>query len=263
MHILITRPEPDATEMQKMLSIRGISSDVAPLLEITIEPPPAALAREASALVVTSRNGLRALARLPALAEHLHRPLLVVGSGTGAAARELGFTDVTVGPATAKDLVPIIISAWREKIAPSMATPGPVLHLAGDKISFDLSPPLAAAGIPFRRATVYHSKPSDRLPDRVVSCLDRSGYDAIVLMSPLTAETFVDLVRKTGMAAAAKQPTYLCLSKGIAAIAATLGAQKLRLAAKPNIEEMLALISELAALSPRLSPPGDESDTPD
>lgn len=273
MHLLITRPEPDASAMRASLEPDGITADVAPLLDIQVDVPDAALLASASALVVTSRNGLRALEASPLLAELKDRPLLVVGRGTGAAARALGFADVTVGPATAKDLVPLIIAAWREKIAPASGStsmqsggargkeiPGPVVHLSGDKISFDLSPVLSEQGIPFRRDTVYRSRPADGLPRAVVETLRQAGYDAVVLMSPLTADTYVELVRENGLGEGARKAVYLCLSNGIAERLAPLRAERVKIAAKPNIEEMLALIRGTAAQSATMSPPEDKSD---
>ena len=259
MHLLITRPEPDATAMRETLQAEGLSADVAPLLEIAVNMPDATLLKRASALVVTSRNGLRALEGFPGLTDLLARPLLVVGRATGVAARDLGFQDVSVGPATAKDLVPLIIAAWRNKILPAShaaklpeiaaGMPGPVVHLSGDKISFDLAPPLAQAGIPLERTTVYSSQPAQQLPQNVAETLARSGYDAVILMSPLTADTYIDLVLERGLTAGARKAEYLCLSRGISERLVRLGAGKLKIARKPNIEEMVALIRETAAQS--------------
>lgn len=262
MHLLITRPEPDASAMREMLEAEGITSDVAPLLEIRIDVPDAALLAQACAIVVTSRNGLRALEVSPLLPGLLSRPLLVVGRGSGEAAREIGFRDVTVGPATAKDLVPLIVAAWREKIMPSSgaAERGIVVHLSGDKISFDLGPPLAAAGIPFARDTVYRSRAAAQLPAAVAETLRLGGYDGVVLMSPLTADTYVHLVLANGLADAARGAACLCLSQGIADRLVPLQVQQVKVTTKPNIEEMLALIRDLAAQSPAMSPPGVKCD---
>lgn len=268
MHILVTRPEPDASQMRALLMAQGHTADIAPLLDITVTAPDEQSLAGISALVVTSRNGLRALERSEGLARLLPLPLLVVGRGTGAAARAMGFADVTVGPATAKDLVPLIIAAWRDKIlpaccAPDAGLPGPVLHVAGDKISFDLIPPLAEAGIPLRRVTVYHSSPATRLPDAVKRCIAGRGYDGVLLMSPLSAQTYIHLVADAGLSEPARDVAYLCLSKGIADILAVLGTPRVLIAAKPNVEEMVVLVRNLAAQSAPLSPPGVENDNID
>jgi uroporphyrinogen-III synthase len=43
MHLLITRPEPDASAMRDMLDEEGVTADVAPLLEIAVDVPDAAM----------------------------------------------------------------------------------------------------------------------------------------------------------------------------------------------------------------------------
>ncbi|MCB1522149.1 MAG: uroporphyrinogen-III synthase [Hyphomicrobiaceae bacterium] len=241
----MTRPEPDASEMRDRLAGMGHTADVAPLLQISLTPPPAAAFEGVTGLVVTSRNGLRALATSQALPGLLALPLYVVGRATGAAARELGFADVTVGPATAKDLVSIIVGAKGTVTVGD--GPRRLLHLSGDKISFDLVPPLAEEGVQLDRITVYRSQTADAMADAVIAALREGRYDAVVLMSPLTAETFVHLVLREGLAEAAAVPAYLCLSRGIADVIRRLSPAKVMVAARPVAEDVLALVHDLAS----------------
>ncbi|MGD9783497.1 MAG: uroporphyrinogen-III synthase [Hyphomicrobiaceae bacterium] len=251
MHILVTRPEPDASQMRAQIEAMGHSADVAPLLVITVDAPSDAALQGRDGLVVTSRNGLRALERASDLRALLGRPLFVVGRGTAAAARALGFKDVIIGPATAKDLVPLIVDRMKGAHGTRGIAPREVnlLHLSGDKISFDLVPPLAEHGLRLDRATVYRSQPADRLLPEVQGALSRGRYDGVVLMSPLTAETFVHLVEREGLADAAAHPAYLCLSAGIAERVDGLKPGRVLVAPKPTAEDMLALVGQLAALS--------------
>lgn len=253
MHVLITRPEPDASEMRDALAREGHTADVAPLLAIELVPPPADAFAGIGGLVITSRNGLRAIASSPALPSLLHLPTFVVGSGTAQAARELGFCNVMLGPAAAKDLVPVITAAMPRATggAPPAA---PLLHVSGDKLSFDLAPPLAAAGIGLRRIIVYRSVPAAELPAEVLLRIGRRAYDAVVLMSPVTAQTYLHHVGVNGLIDAARHPTYLCLSHGIAQSLTPLGGSNVRVASKPNIEEAVALVRQLAAELERRSP---------
>ncbi len=246
MHLLITRPEPDATEMREALVHEGHSADISPLLEIELLPPPREVFDGIGGLVVTSRNGLRALATSPVLKELLGRPLFVVGTGTARAARDLGFASVTLGPAAAKDLLPVILEAW-PRLAREKGLAGPLLHVSGDKLSFDLAPPLAEAGIALERQIVYRSHIAESLTPEALDGLRREAYDAVVLMSPATAEAYLHVVAVNGLSAAATHPTYLCLSKGIAKCLEPLGGARVKVAARPNIEETVALVRELAA----------------
>ena len=253
MHVLITRPEPDASEMREALAREGHTADVAPLLEIALEPPPADVFEGIAGLVVTSRNGLRAIAASPALPKLLHLPLFVVGSGTAKTARELGFTDVMLGPAAAKDLLPVILEGF-PRLAMAKGLAGDLLHVSGDKLSFDLAPPLQEHGITLRRRIVYRSVPASGLAPEVLAQLKRRAYDAVVLMSPVTAQTYLHHVGVNGLTEAARHPAYLCLSGGIAQSLTPLGAVRVRVAAKPNIEEAVALVRHLAEELERRSP---------
>lgn len=247
MHLLITRPEPDASEMREVLVREGHSADVSPLLDIVLQEPPQEAFDGIGGLVVTSRNGLRAITGSQALPRLLDLPLFVVGSGTERAARQLGFKSVTLGPAAAKDLVPVILEAWPRLAREAGAEGRPLLHVSGDKLSFDLAPPLAAAGIALRRSIVYRSELASSLSPAALDGLARRRYDAVVLMSPATAETYLHIVEVNGLSEAALHPTYLCLSSAIAACLSPLGSLRTRVAARPRIEETVALVRELAA----------------
>lgn len=255
MHLLITRPEPDASEMRDMLLREGHSADISPLLDIELLPPARDVFDGIAGLVVTSRNGLRAIATSPMLADLLQRPLFVVGSGTARSAGELGFASVTLGPAAAKDLLPVIVDAWPRMAADrGLPQSGPLLHVSGDKLSFDLAPPLAEAGIVLRRSIVYRSNVATTLSEVALAALAEGRYDAIVLMSPATAHSYLHIVEVNGLSAAAARPTYLCLSRAIAACLSALGDVGVAIAARPTIEETVALVRELAAQSGAKSP---------
>src|SRR2546428_158157 len=62
MHVLVTRPEPDAAELKAALEVLGHEVSVEPLLAIQSLPIPATAFEDARGLIATSRNGLRALA---------------------------------------------------------------------------------------------------------------------------------------------------------------------------------------------------------
>ena len=103
MRLLVTRPEPDATRQAEILAAHGHEPVVAPLL--LIEPATDVILDlgGAQALIVTSRNALRALSSHPDLALSLRLPFFAVGEATAKAATDLGFAKVTAGPGTGED----------------------------------------------------------------------------------------------------------------------------------------------------------------
>ena len=88
MRLLITRPQPDADELAAELERRGHRCLVAPLMTIvpTVSDLPLG---GVQALLLTSRNGVRALAAASARRDV---PVLAVGPGTAAAAEDAGFS---------------------------------------------------------------------------------------------------------------------------------------------------------------------------
>ena len=131
MHLLITRPEPDADAFRARLEALGHQVTSEPLLTIEHLPIAADALGDVAGLVVTSRNGLRALAASPAMATARQLPIIAVGPGTAALARELGFTRITEGSGTATELVPVIADAAR-------ALHGTLTHVRGEQVAVDL-----------------------------------------------------------------------------------------------------------------------------
>ena len=240
MRVLITRPEPDASELAAQLLAIGVDATPAPLLSIVPEPiEPMALAG-ASGLVATSRNGLQALGQSEALASALKLPVFTVGPATTALAESLGFATVIPGPGTAGGLV-ATITAHRAQLGP-----GPLCHLAGDRLAFDLSAALARFGIVLKAVPAYRSYTATGLPPAVVEDLTAGRYDAVVLMSPRTAEVWQRLAGEAGIENCLGQLTHVCLS---AAVADKLHSSKLKIAVAqgPNGQEIVSLVARLAA----------------
>ncbi len=124
MHLLLTRPEsgPDAVALHAALLAAGHRITHAPLLSVVLTGPMPSL-DGVQALIATSRNGLKAVAPIPAAA--LGLPLFAVGPATGALGRVLGFRKVIEGPGTGRALVDII----RSEAAPAAYCLAPLARL--------------------------------------------------------------------------------------------------------------------------------------
>lgn len=239
MRILVTRPEPDAAEQAVKLSALGHEPVLAPLLRIELLAPTIDLAG-AQAIVVTSRNALRAFASHPALETALRLPLLAVGEVTASAAKELGFADVRHGPGTGAELAQMIAEDFD-------AGTGAILYLSGETLAFDLQSALAEQGFDMRRSILYRSLPASDLPPEVLPLLQDGELDGVVLMSPRTASTFSALIRRSG--ANAERLICYCLSEAVAQALRPLRTG-IQVAQQPNEDEVLALIDASRASSP-------------
>ncbi len=239
MHLLVTRPESDAREVSSRLETMGHRVSLAPLLAAEFDDPEPIRLDGVQALVATSRNALRALAQSPALEAALRLPLFAVGPATGEAARQAGFSRVVEGPAAAADLVAVIAAAARPG-------DGPLLHVSGDTLAFDMEGALAGRGFELRRAILYRMRPASALPPAVADAIRAGTVHGVLLVSPRTAATFVRLVGDAGLAEPARRLAYFCMSRAVAEALDPLGPTHVNVAGQPNLEEMLALIARLA-----------------
>jgi uroporphyrinogen-III synthase len=234
MRLLVTRPEPDAMRQVERLAARGHEAVLAPLLAIETATEMPLELNGAQALIVTSRNALRALATHRELAASLQLPLFAVGEATAKAAAELGFTRVTSGPGTGEGLAQLIADA----LDPDA---GALVHLAGKTVAFDLKSALQAKGFTLRQPVLYRAVAATRLPESVLTLLNEGKLDGVILMSPRTAAIFAALVvRHEALTQASRLDCY-CLSAAVAQAVEPLKARTI-VAARPSEEDILALL---------------------
>ncbi|HXE00745.1 MAG TPA: uroporphyrinogen-III synthase [Hyphomicrobium sp.] len=243
MHVLITRPEGDGEALKAQIEQLGCRATLAPLISIVSEAIPLSAIAGATALIVTSRNALKALAASPALGAAMALPLYAVGPGTAALARDLGFKDIREGPGTGAELVPILSADGRR-------TGGTFVHLAGNVLAFDLKTALEGEGVTVKTVTAYRAVAAENLSPAVTEALQNQTIDAVILMSPRTAEAWARIAGEVLTPAVLSGMNHLCLSEAVAGVLrAQLAAGNISVAAGPNLEEMLALVKRLAAHS--------------
>lgn len=242
MHLLLTRPEggPERDGLHVALEAAGHRVTSVPLLTVVFKntmPPLDGV----QGLIVTSRNGLRAVAAgvIPDAAFGL--PLFAVGPGTGAYARDLGFRHVIEGPGTGRELAEVIrASAQPDK--------GALVHLAAERLAFDLKAALAADGFDVVAHVVYATEPATSFPPAAVQNFQAGAFDGVVLMSPRTARVYVTLIAQAGLNGAARRLAHFCLSDAVAQELRALGSvNNVAVARLPHSQEMLALIAREAS----------------
>ena len=237
MRIIVTRPQPEASRLKEVLEAEGCEAFVEPLLSVSFDDGDPIETEGVQAVVVTSRNGLRALARRAELLDLRGLPLFAVGRATANEARHMRFEHIVVGTGTAHDLVPKIAAA----LDPAM---GMILHLAGDVLAGDLAGELEQQGFRVDQPVVYRQVTARELSPALVLGLRERQFDGVILMSPRTADVWVRLVVAAGMVDSVRTLTHYCLS---AAVAARLGRQigpPTAVPDTPSLEDMLDLIRD-------------------
>ena len=247
MHVLVTRPEPDALKLKGLIEQRGHEATVAPLLAVAFDGVEVEELEGVTTLVATSRNGLRSLLGTDALQAARALTVIAVGTGTAEEARRMGFARVVKGPGTAADLGPLIVSILdpMEEV---------LLHLAGERLTSDLAGELQLMGFRISARPVYRMEAARALPAAVVQAIAEGSIEAVMLMSPQTAAVWVRLVERhvvamRGLAAKVRAMPHLCLSEAVARRLSPLGDIAIEIADEPTLEEMLALIDGAAAKS--------------
>jgi uroporphyrinogen-III synthase len=243
MHVLVTRPEADAAELRRALETLGHEVTVEPLLAIETLPVDAQVLEGARGIVATSRNSLRALAESAALGHAVGLPIFTVGPATADLAHELGFQSIVPGGASASDLVPLILGS-------ELCGNGPLVHVAGEEVAFDLAAELGRRGIEVRKVTAYRAVSAHSLSPHTARAIADGTLNAVILMSPRTAAIFVELIGKAGLREAADRLAFICLSANVAAALGGLAPARVNIAVRPNSSAILDAVGRVATHSP-------------
>jgi uroporphyrinogen-III synthase len=229
MRVLVTRSLADARDTAALLAARGHEAIVAPLLGVRFHDGHALHLDGVQALLFTSANGVRALARRTSLRDFA---VFTVGSQTAEAAREAGFADVR----NADGNVETLADAVRAAITPKG---GALLHAAGAEAEARLAALLSAAGFKVRTEVLYDVPAVAELPAVARAALVAGTADAVLLFSARSAQVFVDSVRKAGLAAACANLVAICISPAAAMPLAALAFREIRIAPRPNQASLL------------------------
>ena len=234
MRLLVTRPEPDASIFAAELRGLGHEPVLQPLLEFRVLEFDTEPLRAAEVLIITSGNSLRALQERGVIRDILGKPLYCVGEQTAKRALAVGFETVLEIAQTGEELARKIIASGRRG--------APLVHLMGEHMAFDIVGALAREGFSVQSVTVYSMDACAQLLPSVDAMLKAGDVDGVILMSPRTAEIYVSLCHRHGIADSAKTPPYFCLSKNVAAKLAPLKPNHVRVPAEPNRKALLELL---------------------
>jgi uroporphyrinogen-III synthase len=235
MQALVTRPIEDAGRLLSALAERGIGALLEPLIEIRFLPAPAPDLVGVQAILATSANGVRALARL---SEVRAVPLVAVGDATAEAARALGFTDVASAGGALWELVEFAC----RRLQPQS---GRLVHAAGSVLAGDLKGELEARGFAVERVKLYEARLAPALSARAVEALASDAIDLAIFFSPRTASTFANLTARAAVASHCAVIRALSLSPATDAALAVLAWRDRLVAARPTL---LALLDALDIL---------------
>ena len=186
---LVTRPREEAETLAAALAARRIESLIEPLLEVRYRDGEKPDLAGAQAVLCTSANGVRALARASG---ERRLPLFAVGEATAARARAAGFDAVESAGGDARDLARLAA----ERLRPEA---GRLVHVCGSVVAGDLAGALARRGFAVERLVLYEARPAESLSAAAVEALREGALGLALFFSPRTAALFARLAAAAGL----------------------------------------------------------------
>ena len=234
---LVTRPRAEAVALAEALAMRGIEALIEPLLDIHYRDEPAPDLAGVQAVLCTSANGVRALARLSG---DRGIALFAVGEATAARARDEGFAQVESAGGNVEELARL---AGR-RLRPDA---GRLLHVAGSDVAGDLAGMLREEGFAVDRVVLYDARPVPGLSAPTVAALQSGLVDFALFFSPRTAAVFTRLAEQAGVGAAIRGVTAVSISAAADRGLGDLAFRGRLVADTPDQNALLAVLDRLLA----------------
>ena len=241
MRALDTRPREESESLSAALATRGIDAVIEPLMEVHYRAPATLDLGGVLAVLCTSANGVRALAR--ASGERAI-PVFAVGDATALRARAEGFTAVESAGGNVDDLVRLTAARLRPQ-------DGPLLHIAGEVVAGDIVGELHARGFTIERSILYEARPVAMLSQTTVRALRSGVFGFALFFSPRTAAVFARLAGSACVAECCGTITALSISSAADAALSDLPWLERRIAERPNQPALLDTLDRVLGERPR------------
>jgi uroporphyrinogen-III synthase len=237
MRALVTRPREEAEILAAALAARGVGALIEPLMQVHYRDAAALDLAGVQAVLCTSANGVRALARASG---ERRLPLFAVGDATAVRAREEGFTSVASAGGDSADLVRLAAESLRPR-------DGWLLHVSGSAVAGDLVGALRARGFTVERSVLYEARPIAALSPVAIDSLRSGAIDVALFFSPRTAAIFARLAGDAGVAQSCGAIAALSISGAADAVLGELSWRERRIAERPDQPALLDALDRLLA----------------
>lgn len=226
--VLVTRPEPGATQTAARLTALGLIPIVAPVMSVA---PIGFLApKRVAATLLTSRNAIAGCP--PSLYAY---PVFAVGTATANEAMRAGFSQVydAAGDATALvDLVARTLSRL----------PSRLFLPTGQGQGTELAASLRQRGFQVIRRVAYTVSGVPVLPEVAATHLRQRQLAAATFFSGETARHFVHLVKAAKLIETVREVEAVSISERTAVALSALPWRRMSVAPRPNQDAMLKLL---------------------
>ena len=185
MHILLTRPIEDCSEM--IIRFQGLDHKVShlPLINVKNVQHEKINFNDYGGIIFTSSNAVKNLN-----IENLSKKLICfcVGSATEKKARSLGFQNTLAAEGNVSNLKELILQNYELKDTP-------LLYVSGEIITTDLDQQLLKDGYAVKRVINYKITHNEKFDENFVNELKQNMPDIVYVYSQNSASSFLNFIK--------------------------------------------------------------------
>lgn len=230
--VLVTRPEPDASNTARLLTALGFDPLILPLTKTAGLPEQAEVKGKFDAVVVTSSNALRH-ASDNLLAALAGTPGFAVGDHTAEKLKSAGFSAVKSANGDAEALARLAID---QTLAGAR-----IAYLCGVVRRPDFEAALVSAGRTVVPLETYNTIRLNPPEDEVESALGGQDVDAALVYSAESAAALSDLLKRSAASKPLSKTVFCCLSARVAT-ALDVQVAQIRVAKRPEQEALFDVL---------------------
>ena len=185
MHILLTRPLEDCSEMIVKFKSLGHQVSNLPLLKIDKINYDELNFSDFEAIIFTSANAVKFLDT-----KKIDKNLLCfcVGNATEKKVRSVGFQNVITAEGNVENLKELILQNFDKKN-------GKIIYVSGEKISIDLDQQLLKEGYNVKRIINYRTSHNEKFDKNFIEALKSNMPDIVYIYSQNSASSFLKFIK--------------------------------------------------------------------
>ena len=208
MHILLTRPLDDCSEMILRFKSLGHQVSHLPLLNVDKAPYSEVNFAEFKALIFTSGNAVKFLD-----IKKIDKKILCfcVGNATEKKARAVGFQNVITAEGNVENLKELILQNFDKKN-------GKLIYVSGETISIDLDQQLIKEGYDIKRIINYKTYYNEKFDKNFVATLNANIPDIVYIYSTNSALSFLNFIKLNQLESLWMNTNLMCIGEKTSSI---------------------------------------------
>ena len=203
MHILLTRPLEDCSDLIIKFKKLGHSVSHIPLIKIKKIEYGEVNFYDFSAIIFTSSNSIKYLKL-----DNINKKLkcFCVGSATEKLARASGFQNVIAADGNVRALKELILQNHEKK-------DGKILYVSGELISYNLEEELRKDGYEIMRIINYSVEHNDEIKDDLIEELKKNIPDIVYVYSENSSKSFLNIIKKYQLIDSWMNTNLMCIGE--------------------------------------------------